>query len=79
MSHIPSKAMPHAGPAAQPEKERGGISKQAGKLADKARDNPKAAIAAGAAVVAGAIAAAAIPLVRSSRRKSGGGGSGESE
>jgi roadblock/LC7 domain-containing protein len=40
-----------------------GISSQAGKLADYARENPKTAAAAGAAIV-GAIAAAAIPLVR---------------
>lgn len=40
-----------------------GISAQAGKLADYARENPKTVAAAGVAIV-GAIAAAAIPLVR---------------
>jgi len=75
MSNIPNSAMPRANAPSdtQGKKESGGkaggkaggasIKKQAGKIADKARDNPKTAIAAGA-VVAGAIAAAAIPLVR---------------
>lgn len=75
MSHIPNSAMPHAGPT--DESNGGGnqegagasISKAASKIADKARQNPKTAVAAGAAVV-GAIAAAAIPLVRG--RKKGG-------
>ena len=76
MSHIPNSAMPHAGPSAEAEKEGGGsrLSKGAGKLAEKARKNPKTAVAAGA-VVAGAIAAAAIPLVKA-RKKSGTSGSG---
>jgi hypothetical protein len=45
---------------------------QAGRIAGLARDNPKAAITAGAAVAAG-VAAAAIPLVRAARRKSANG------
>jgi hypothetical protein len=76
MSHIPSSAMPHAGGPSQSnessqsqqnQQQTGGfaegISSQAGKLADYARENPKTAAAAGVAIV-GAIAAAAIPLVR---------------
>lgn len=74
MSHIPSSAMPHAGPAEDAQEESGPTLKQrAGKLAGKARDtaraNPKTAIAAGAALVAGAVAAAAIPKVRAARAK----------
>lgn len=79
MSHIPSSAMPHAGPSSATETNQGGqqqqqgvgstISAQAGKVADYARENPKTAAAAGVAIV-GAIAAAAIPLVRG--RSSGG-------
>jgi hypothetical protein len=74
MSNIPNSAMPRAKAPSETEGKKGGksgeksgsgasIKKQAGKIADKARGNPKTAIAAGA-VVAGAIAAAAIPLVR---------------
>jgi hypothetical protein len=72
MSHIPNSAMPHAGPTEQPtqQKRRSGVGARAAKVAELARDNPKAAIAAGAAVVAGLAAAAAIPIVRS--RKSAG-------
>jgi hypothetical protein len=65
--------MPHAGPSQSNETSQqqqgdqqgfaSGISAQAGKLADYARENPKTAAAAGVAIV-GAIAAAAIPLVR---------------
>ena len=84
MSHIPNSAMPHAGGnqdskggEAKKKKSDGGssVSKTAGKIADKARENPKTAIAAGAAVV-GAIAAAAIPLVRGRGKIEGGEGSG---
>ena len=86
MSHIPNSAMPHAGGNDDASGGKGGkggnkkksgessVSKAAGKIADKARENPKTAIAAGAAVV-GAIAAAAIPLVRG-RGKSEGESSG---
>ena len=78
MSHIPNSAMPHAAPANDAEgagDESGPTlteraTKGAGKLADKARANPKTVIAAGAAVVAGAIVAAALPRVRAARAKS---------
>lgn len=88
MSSIPTSAMPHAGPVE--ETEEGGETltmarraadlaqsarAQAGKLVDLARDNPKAAIAAGAALAAGAAAAAAIPLVRAKRRSTSANGS----
>ena len=77
MSHIPTSAMPHAGPTensqnnnqstGQQQQQQQGfgstISEQAGKVADYARENPKTVAAAGVAIV-GAIAAAAIPLVR---------------
>jgi hypothetical protein len=76
MSHIPTSAMPHAGPTensqnnnqttGQQQQQQGigsTISEQAGKVADYARENPKTVAAAGVAIV-GAIAAAAIPLVR---------------
>ena len=87
MSSIPNKAMPHAKASEGDEQEGGGrgasIKKRAGKIADKARENPKTAAAAGVAV-AGAIAAAAIPLVRAATAKKGGkakkeGGSGGSK
>lgn len=84
MSNIPNSAMPRANAPSEPEGKKGSggnageksgggasIKKQAGKIADKARDNPKTAIAAGA-VVAGAIAAAAIPLVRGAVAKKSG-------
>ena len=73
MSHIPSSAMPHAGGTSEAEpaeESRSSVSTRAGKLKDKARENPKTAMAAGAALVAGAVAAAAIPLVRA-RKQSG--------
>ena len=69
MSSIPSSAMPHAGPAAEPEQEESQTLIQ--RATELLRDNPKTAIAAGAAVVAGA-AAAAIPLVRARRAGSAG-------
>ncbi|HYJ53364.1 MAG TPA: hypothetical protein VEW04_09335 [Allosphingosinicella sp.] len=69
MSSIPSSAMPHAGPAAEPEQEEGQTLIQ--RATDLVRDNPKTAIAAGAAVAAGVAAAAAIPLVRSRRGSAG--------
>lgn len=70
MSHIPNSAMPHAKPSDENEKEtkeKKTVSQRAGKLKDKARENPKTAIAAGAAVLAGAVAAVAVPVAR--RRK----------
>ena len=74
MSHIPNSAMPHAAPAQNEGQESGGkggsLKSRAGKIAGKAKENPKTAIAAGAAVVAGVLAAAAIPLVRG-RAKAG--------
>ena len=72
MSHIPSSAMPHAGPTENGSETQDSASpslaERAGKMAEKARENPKTAIAAGAAVVAGAIAAAAIPIVRARKK-----------
>lgn len=73
MSHIPNSAMPHAVPSHEPEVAekneslRSRAAKGATKVADKAREHPKTAIAAGAAVAVGALAAAAIPLVRAKR------------
>jgi hypothetical protein len=71
MSSIPNKAMPHAqaenlneDPSAETS---GGALSQ---LADKAREYPKTAIAAGAAVAAGVAAAA----VLGTRGRSGSGG-----
>jgi hypothetical protein len=73
--------MPHAGPtndnASQngqesPKEGRGAaIKKGATSLKDKAKENPKTAIAAGAAVVAGAVAAAAIPMMRARKKADG--------
>lgn len=88
MSNIPSSAMPHAGPKNNNENNgnnsgtsqnndqggKKGVSARAGKIADKARDNPKTAIAAGAAVLAGAVAAVAIPMVRSRKASGNAGG-----
>lgn len=68
MSHIPNSAMPHAGPSHQPQQEETATSSRREKIADKARSNPKTAIAAGAVVAAGVIAAAAIPLVRARKK-----------
>ena len=74
MSHIPNNAMPHAG---QTNDQAGqgnsgsstgsttGSSGAFSQLADKAREYPKTAIAAGAAVAAGVVAAAT--LTRGSR------------
>jgi hypothetical protein len=76
MSSIPNSAMPTA--IAEPEEGETQTlmqraTEQAGRIAGLARDNPKAAIAAGAAVAAGVAAAAAIPIVRAARRKSANG------
>ncbi|HET9427993.1 MAG TPA: hypothetical protein VFO69_06500 [Allosphingosinicella sp.] len=66
MSHIPSHAMPHAGPANQLDDqgrtetstESTAHSRSAfGQLAEKVREYPKTTIAAGAAVAAGVVAA----------------------
>ena len=86
MSHIPNSAMPHAVPTENSQQnaqnseqttQKSGLSVQAGKVAELARENPKTAIAAGAAVIAGLAAAAAIPLVRG-RKSADGAGSTES-
>jgi hypothetical protein len=45
------------------------VTDSAEQIVKAARENPTAAIAAGAAVVAGAIAAAAIPALRASKAK----------
>ena len=77
MSSIPSSAMPHAKAEGsddqqsgenQKEGRRASIKKGASKLKDKAKENPKTAIAASTAVVAGAVAAAALAV----RKKSAG-------
>lgn len=71
MSRIPTSAMPRANAPTEGKEEKGAgasIKKQARGISDKAKDNPKTAIAAGA-VVAGVIAAAAIPLVRAATAK----------
>jgi hypothetical protein len=81
MSNIPNSAMPHAGGGKDADAKEGSgssSSKRGAKIVEKARNNPKTAIAAGAAVVAGAVAAAA--TVRASRKKAAGeGASGGSE
>lgn len=72
MSRIPSSAMPHAKASSDGDQKEGrtdALKKQAGKIADKAKENPKTAIAAGVAVAAGVAAAAAIPLVRAAKGK----------
>lgn len=61
MSSIPNSAMPHATsqPDDQSRNESGEASTGAfSQIADKAREYPKTAIAAGAAVAAGVVAAA---------------------
>lgn len=74
MSHIPNNAMPHAGPTndrgnqGTPGTSTGSTASSGGafsQLADKAREYPKTAIAAGAVVAAGVVAAAT--LTKSSR------------
>ncbi len=71
MSHIPNSAMPHAGPTSETSNEQEGgstLSGLAGNIAEKVRENPKTAIAAGAVL---AVAAAAIPLVGRRGKESG--------
>jgi hypothetical protein len=73
MSHIPNSAMPHAG--AQPEGETlvaDDSRSRFGQLADKVREHPKTAVAAGAAVAVGVAAAAAIPALRARGRSTAG-------
>ena len=69
MSHIPNSAMPHAGAQTDGDTLESGASRgRLGQLADKVREHPKAAVAAGAAVAVGVAAAAAIPAIRSRGR-----------
>jgi len=75
MSSIPNKAMPHA--QAENDTAEGSSTETSGgafsQIADKAREYPKTAIAAGAAVAAGVAAAA----VLGKRSRGGGGGGGK--
>lgn len=83
MSHIPNNAMPHAGQtndfASQESSgtSSGSMANSGGafsQIADKAREYPKTAIAAGAAVAAGVVAAATLTnrsRDRGTSRKSG--------
>ncbi|HWT13766.1 MAG TPA: hypothetical protein VN231_13515 [Allosphingosinicella sp.] len=81
MSSIPNKAMPHAGGQSETQNQDGQFGQQdeAGtsggafsQIADKAREYPKTAIAAGAAVAAG-VAAAAVLGTRGRGEKSSAG------
>ena len=74
MSHIPNNAMPHAGQSSDGQAQNSDQSQMAtgsgsafGQLADKAREYPKTAIAAGAAVAAGVAAAAVLSRGRSEK------------
>ncbi len=68
MSSIPTNAMPRAGEINQTEGQSQGFETAEtsestgafGQIADKAREYPKTAIAAGAAVAAGVVAAATL-------------------
>ena len=71
MSHIPNSAMPHAG--AHAEADTAETRGRLGQLADKVREHPRTAMAAGAAVAVGVAAAAAIPAIRSRGRGTSGG------
>jgi hypothetical protein len=80
MSHIPNSAMPHAEAAPEPQTTDGSGASESrfGQIADKVREHPKTAAAAGAAVAAGLVAAAAIPAMRArGRGKDGGKSSGK--
>ena len=80
MSSIPNNAMPHAGGQSDNQtsqfgdQEQGSSSGAFSQIADKAREYPKTAIAAGAAVAAGVAAAAVLSRGRgkSDSEKSGG-------
>lgn len=78
MSPIPNAAMPHAeaAPGTRKTDGGGGAESRFGLLADKVREHPKTAAAAGAAVAAGLVAAAAIPAIRARGRGRNGGGKG---
>ncbi|WP_114953469.1 hypothetical protein [Sphingosinicella terrae] len=72
MSHIPNSAMPTAAPRAEEKVQAsegrfGRISAMRSGVADKVREYPKTAAAAGTAVAAGLVAAAAIPAIRRRR------------
>ena len=64
MSSIPTSAMPRAGENLNEQSSRTGGSAGSGsafgQIADKAREYPKTAMAAGAAVAAGVVAATAL-------------------
>lgn len=77
MSSIPNKAMPHAQAETDDQATADASSGAFSQLADKAREYPKTAIAAGAAVAAG-VAAAAVLGTRG-RGSSGGKGKGKSK
>ena len=69
MSHIPNSAIPHAGAETEGDTLEAGASRgRLGQLADKVREHPKTAVAAGAAVAVGVAAAAAYPAVRARGR-----------
>lgn len=78
MSRIPNSAMPHAGTIHEIDEQQeetgrfDGAGRAFSQIAEKVRENPKTAIAAGAAV-AGVMAAATIGA-RSYRGNSGGKG-----
>ncbi|HEV2865176.1 MAG TPA: hypothetical protein VGX37_01555 [Allosphingosinicella sp.] len=80
MSSIPNSAMPHASTQSDDQtgqfdsEDQGSSSGAFSQIADKAREYPKTAIAAGAAVAAGVAAAAVLTRGRgkSEGRKSGG-------
>jgi len=82
MSNIPNSAMPRAGDFTETEGQsqqsqsgQFGETSESGtafsQLADKAREYPKTAIAAGAAVAAGVVAAATLTARSRGRGKSG--------
>ena len=80
MSNIPNSAMPRAGDFTETEGQaqtgQSGETSESGtafgQLADKAREYPKTAIAAGAAVAAGVVAAATLTARSRGRGKNGG-------
>lgn len=81
MSHIPNSAMPHAGTindnttSESSESSDSLMFRGAGQIAEKIREYPKTAMAAGAVLAAGAIAAAAMPMMRSRDGEEGSSGS----
>ena len=79
MSHIPNAAMPHAeaAPKTSTTDGSGASESRFSQIADKVREHPKTAAAAGAAVAAGLVAAAAIPAMRVRGRGEGGGKSSD--